>query len=342
MSIGEMISMYKSGELDLHPEFQRFFRWDEYRKSRFIESLLLGIPIPSIFVAQDNQGKWDVVDGLQRLSTILELTGDLLDEKNKQITPALKLEKTKYIPALEGHTWETLPDYAKLQIKRSKIDIKIVLNKSSTDAKFELFQRLNTGGMAATEQEIRNCVILMIDRSFYKWIESLRLSKHFKLCTPMSERAQEEQFDLELISRYLVLRKIAIKEALEIRDLGSFLTERLIALIRDPNFDRETEKKDFESVFEALSKALGESAFKKFNITKKRAEGAFLISAFEVLALGLGYYAAEGNFKNRTSRIKEVHRDLWANNEFKDNTGSGVRASTRIPVTLKLGREFFN
>lgn len=75
MSIGELLSLYKEGELDIHPEFQRFFRWSDQQKSSLIESLLLGIPLPSIFVAQRDDGVWDVIDGLQRLSTIFNLLG---------------------------------------------------------------------------------------------------------------------------------------------------------------------------------------------------------------------------------------------------------------------------
>jgi hypothetical protein len=80
MSIGEWISMYEKNELDIHPEFQRFFRWSPNQKSRLIESLLLGIPVPQIFVAQRSDGIWDVVDGLQRLSTIFEFAGILKNE----------------------------------------------------------------------------------------------------------------------------------------------------------------------------------------------------------------------------------------------------------------------
>lgn len=72
MSIGEVVNLYRDDELDIHPEFQRFFRWTPFQKSRFIESLLLGIPIPSVFVNQREDGVWDVVDGLQRLSTTQE------------------------------------------------------------------------------------------------------------------------------------------------------------------------------------------------------------------------------------------------------------------------------
>lgn len=72
MSIGEIMNIYKEGELDVHPEFQRFFRWNDEQKTKLIESILLGIPLPPIFVFQKKNGKWDVIDGQQRLSTILQ------------------------------------------------------------------------------------------------------------------------------------------------------------------------------------------------------------------------------------------------------------------------------
>src|ERR1035437_9629676 len=127
VSIGEWMSIYEKGELDIHPEFQRFFRWSLRQKSRLVESLLLGIPIPQIFVAQRPDGVWDVVDGLQRLSTIFEFTGILLDENGSRVHP-LALEATTYLHGLEGRRWEDSdhPDQSltvtqRLLIKRAKI-----------------------------------------------------------------------------------------------------------------------------------------------------------------------------------------------------------------------------
>ena len=105
MSIGELINLYRDGELDIHPEFQRFYRWSGTQKSRLIESILLGIPIPSIFVSQRDDGVWDVIDGLQRLSTIFQLVGQLKDESNNEVEP-LTLRRTKYLPSLEGKKWD--------------------------------------------------------------------------------------------------------------------------------------------------------------------------------------------------------------------------------------------
>jgi Protein of unknown function DUF262 len=106
MSIGEVMSMYKDGDLDIHPEFQRIFRWDMGQKSRLIESILLGIPIPPIFVSQRDDGIWDVIDGVQRLSTILQFVGIYRDHLDK-LTLAEPLLATEYLPDLEGYRWQS-------------------------------------------------------------------------------------------------------------------------------------------------------------------------------------------------------------------------------------------
>ncbi|EMV0255521.1 DUF262 domain-containing protein [Vibrio cholerae] len=97
MSLGEIVNLYRENELKINPDFQRLFRWDVTRKTRFIESILLGIPIPPIFVFQDKDGNWELIDGLQRLSTILEFTGVLKDSEGKRIEPST-LEGTKFLP----------------------------------------------------------------------------------------------------------------------------------------------------------------------------------------------------------------------------------------------------
>lgn len=346
MSVGELLSLYKDGELDIHPEFQRFFRWTPEQKSKFIESVLLGIPVPSFFVSQKQDGSWDVIDGLQRLSTIFQLTGDLRDEKKCPVTP-LVLEKTAYLPDLQGKLWESddpdreLPQSAKLKIKRARLDLKIVMNTSDESAKYELFQRLNTGGSLATAQEVRNCLLIMLDQSFYNWFAELGQDEHFRNCLPLSERMLEERYDLELVTRFLSLRTIKDNQLNRIGDLGSFLTERIVSFAQSEDFDRNTEAHAFRRTFHQLDTCLGENAFKKFDPDQERALGPFLISVFEVMAVGMGCRAGVERNGPTREEIVEVHRSLWTNGEFLRSTGSGVGATRRIPVTVRMGREFF-
>ena len=171
MSIGELTNLYRDGELLISPPFQRLFRWSDSQKSRLIESILLGIPLPSIFVAQDEEGKWELVDGLQRVSTLLQLQG-LLDSED---FPALTLTGTKYLPSLEGVIWEStsepsLSSAQRLDIKRAKIDLKIVQRGSDPQTKFDLFQRLNSFGSRLSNQEIRNAQLVGANPAFVAWL----------------------------------------------------------------------------------------------------------------------------------------------------------------------------
>ena len=188
MSIGELTNMYKGGELIIRPEFQRFFRWSNGQKSRLIESILLGIPLPSIFVAQTTEGKWELVDGLQRISTILQLQGELDSQPGIKAEP-LKLEATKYLSALDGRFWEhesdaqSLSAAQRLDIKRAKIDIKIIKREFSPAAKFDLFQRLNNYGTALTTQEMRSALLVAVSTEAFAWIEKLSRYESFVECT---------------------------------------------------------------------------------------------------------------------------------------------------------------
>ena len=137
MSIGELTNLYREDELDVHPEFQRIYRWTDEQKSRLVESILLGIPLPSVFVAQTESGTWDVVDGVQRISTILEFQGLLIDDEGNRL-PHLRLTATRYLPQLEGVTWESsgqgdsLTQAQRLDIRRAKVDLKIIKRESSS------------------------------------------------------------------------------------------------------------------------------------------------------------------------------------------------------------------
>jgi hypothetical protein len=347
ISIGELANLYRDGELDIHPEFQRFYRWDDEQKSRFIESILLGIPIPSFFVAQRDDGKWDVIDGLQRLSTIFQLMGLLKDEKGHQV-PSLRLTKTKYLPSLDGMVWEKANDLLsvvpvlspaqQLFIKRAKLDVKIILRQSDVTAKFELFQRLNTGGTELSPQEIRNAMLVAANQPFYEWIKELADHPAFNDCITLSERAYEEQFNLELVLRFLVFRRLPEHDLRNVGDIGEFLTDRMMSLSSTFTEFKVSEKQAFTKTFDVLASSAGANACRRYDSTRGKFTGGFLISAFEVVALGVGYNIET---MSTNSDIVPAIKALWSNRDFLDSSGSGVRASTRILKTIPLGRELF-
>jgi hypothetical protein len=344
ISIGEWISIYEKGELDIHPEFKGFFRWSIRQKSRLIESLLLGIPVPQIFVAQRADGVWDVVDGLQRLSTIFEFVGILKDD-DKNPLPPLTLEPTTYLPSLGGRRWEddrpneSLTPSQRLLIKRGRIDVKVILEEGGDSAKYELFQRLNTGGTMLSEQGVRNGILVMINRDFYRWIKALSENPDFKRCAALSDRAVEEQYDMELVLRFIVFRTMTPSALSKLGDLGEFLTDQSKALAQNRSFDYKAEETAFRETFALLGSQLADDAFRRYDSSRGRFVGGFSVSAYEAVAIGAGYNHRRA--KANANKIFQRVKDMWADAEFVENSGSGVRASSRVPKVIPYGRSKF-
>ena len=344
MSIGEWLSLYENDEIDIHPEFQRFYRWNLEQKSRLIESILLGIPIPPIFVSQRKDGVWDVVDGLQRLSTIDQFVG-ILKGENGDVLPPLALEGTEYLPALDNKVWEcdANPEMAfdteqRLLLKRSKISASIILRESDARAKFDLFQRLNTGGSSLTQQEVRNCILVMLNRDLYNWLRELAGYEAFQECIGLSDRPILEQYDLELALRFIIFSDISFDKLSAIGDVGAFLTESMISLAEDATFDRASAEGRFKATFDLLLEAAGDDAFSRYSPERDRFLGGFILSAFEVIAFGLAYNAlAPPSIETIRANIKA----LWSNPIYKDWSGSGITATRRLPRLVPLGRESF-
>lgn len=345
MSIGEWISLYDKGEVDIHPEFQRFFRWKLIQKTRFIESILLGIPIPPIFVSQREDGIWDVVDGLQRLSTIYEFLGILKDENGRLVEP-LVMVGTKYLPSLEGKVWdnESNPEKSfnvaqRLFIKRSKFHVNIILKESGELAKYELFQRINTGGSQLSDQEVRNCILLQQNREMFEWLSKLSQDENFKECTVITERASDEQYGLELVLRFVVLRSIEEEMLDNVGDMGEFLTARMIDIATDSNVDYGEEEEAFKKTFDILYKSTKENSFRRYDQRKGKFLGGFLVTPFEVVALGIGYNYSKPGIGDID--VEERVKRFWSEEQPGLQAGSGVRASSRIPTTIKIGRRIF-
>jgi hypothetical protein len=342
MSLGEIISMYRDGELELHPEFQRFFRWSPEQKSRLIESLLLGIPIPPIFVAEREDSKWDVIDGLQRLSTVLEVIGELKEEDGS-VRPALELTRTRYLPSLEGKSWSgndpktAIPEAAKVKLKRARLDVNIVKQTSDEVTKYEIFQRLNTGGSQATDQEIRNCILIMADRDFFAWIRRLGEDAHFRACVPITDRALDEAYDLELVVRFIVLATTETAALSQIAELGTFLTDQIVNRAGDKKFPKARVEKAFRNVFELLDNELQMNSFRRYDPNSKRYVGPMLISLFEIVAVGFGRRLLRGDSLPEPAALLKAHRRLWTKDKLDGFVGPGVTASRRIPKTVVFG-----
>ncbi len=354
MSIGELANLYKENEIDIHPEFQRFYRWTDVQKSKLIDSILLGLPLPSFFVAQNDHGIWEVIDGLQRIATILSFMG-LYKNKDGDIAIPLKLTKTQYLPELDGFVWdedasqknEGAPYFSqemRLSFKREKIELKIIKKESSKETKYELFNRLNTAGSALSNQEVRNCMLIMLDKNFYDWLSNLSNDNNFIETIDLSEKSLSESYETELVLRFFIFNKKNMNEVKNIIDVGDYITEKMQSELLISSFEKDNALSNFKNTFSILNKALGDSAFKKYSKESSKYKGAFSLPIFEVMALGLGKNIANFSIENNEDieKIRSISKDLPNNKVFIENSGSGANISKRLPNLISLGQQLFS
>jgi hypothetical protein len=331
MSVGELMNLYRDN--------------DDTRKTRFIESLLLGIPVPPIFVFQDEKGVWELIDGLQRLSTIFQFTGLLKGERADNLG-VLSLSGTNFLPSLEGRRWQ--PSSAKstdgigpenqLEIKRARLRIEILKKESDPLAKFELFQRLNTGGASLSEQEVRNCTAVMMNKAFFDWLVKCSTNADFVTTTCQTDAAIEAQAGVELVLRLLAFRNVPYTNGLDVHE---YLDKSLLDLATRKSFSLTGEGDVFRKTFAVLNSALGDAAFKRWD--GQAFKGKFLMSVFEVMATGVSKnikaISSIPDAKRKTFLTNKA-KSLWSNAIFTANSGAGVRGTTRLSNLIPMSESF--
>ena len=124
-------------------------------------------------------------------------------------------------------------------------------------------------------------------------------------------------------------------------DIGAFLTDRMTKIATAKNYPYAKIEKIFKATCDVLAKTVGEDAFKRYSKTKARHEGGFLVSLFEVVALGIGHNIKHDSLVAET-KVKNLTKKLWADAHYTDWAGSGITSSTRVPKLVPLGRQFFS
>lgn len=254
MSFGEIMNMYEREEIIINPDFQRLYRWSDYQKTRFIESIIIGIPIPPIFVAEDSQGKWEVVDGLQRLSTIFSFFGILrnLDNCNNWVLGAGDL-----IQSLDGFKCEDLPMKIQLNIKRSSCRIEIIKWNSEYDLRFELFNRLNTGGSPLTNQEIRNSLYRSISSKFNDFLKELANYPNFISTVDIPNEKVKQLYLEELVLRFMSLYQNRNNVN---KSIALHMTDFMKVSVQNKHFNYDLYRTIFKRTFDILQQ-LGKNIF---------------------------------------------------------------------------------
>ena len=327
MSFGEIMSMYEREEIIIDPEFQRLYRWSSYQKTRFMESLLLGIPIPPIFVAEDENGKWELVDGLQRLSTVLSFCGYLKDTSKNNWS----MIEGDLVKALVDLEYSDLPLKFQLNIKRSTCRVEIIKWDSNYDMRYELFNRLNTGGSALTDQEIRNCIFRGVSDEFNTYLKEASLNEDYMALISPTDKQVSELYMQELVLRYSSL----YKNAENIRNnISQHMTDFMRSVVEEKvDFDYELMKKKL-SMTSKLLLEVGDDAFKARN---NAFSSSLYDAVFVLVAENIEIY------KNiNIEKIKSAISQIKNNQEFQSLMGSSAASNTRVKKRQLIAKDIFS
>lgn len=349
MSIGEIITMYENNEITIDPEFQRLFRWEIGQKSKLIESLLLGIPIPSIFVFEKNDRTWELIDGLQRISTILEFMGRL--REGDRLRPPSVLEATKYLPSLHNAVWEIsdqidqVPEHEQfaidkglqLAIRRSRIAVEILKRPSDDQTKYDLFQRLNAGGTQANAQELRNCVVLMINGEYFRAVKAAAEQPVFKAVVSVSDEGQDKQRHMELAMRFLAHALTPYDGRLDVEE---YIDESSVALAQAGDAGGAVHL--INRTFELLHSVAGSDALRRFE--NGQHVGRVGLVGLEAIAVGIAKnlpaIEALGDGVSQDFLRGKIEA-FWMQPEVATFTSPGLRGTVRIQRTVPFGKAWF-
>lgn len=328
MSFGEIINIYSEGMLVIQPEYQRAYRWSNEQKTRFVESILLGIPIPPIFVAEDSEGKWELVDGLQRISTILTFFGILkndISDKN-----FFKLDKSELIgDETEGIDIHSLPLKLKLTIQRAVCRVEILRWDSSLDMRYELFNRLNTGASPLEHQEVRNCIFT---GEFNKLLQELAVNTSFNNLVQPTNKQKERMFLEELVLRFFAFKDNF--NNLEIRtSIQQYLTDYMKSMTMQ-NVEILSYREAFIKTVEFLaSDIFGHRIFRAKN-------GLFTPNIYDTVML-MSYRFGD-NYLDRLESFKSKVDQLDEDLNYKEASGASTYATQRMRKKIDVAEKIFN
>lgn len=324
-TIRELFSQIGEGDLDLAPDFQRSFVWDVKKQVRLIESILLGIPLPAFYFNQDELGKFQVIDGVQRLTTVKLF---MLDEVS------LKEAHLEYLKDLQGNCYSSLDGVIKRRFSGTQIVAHVIEPQTPDEVKYDIFNRVNTGGSPLTAQEIRHCMGKSVSRDFLK---SLVESEEFDDATNYvfwsrdndgnKIRNNRRMADREMALRFCAFKTWTIQDYEKSSSLDGFLLEFTRSIDRGDISQNQLDdlRLSFKRAMQNSWLILGDAAFRRWPLGADR-RGPINRAIFESQALALADHDYT-DISKFSEEIKTAFRQLFSEVEY-DNA---VRAGTGDP-----------
>lgn len=319
LSINTLKEQWDDGTL-LIPEFQREYVWDNAKASRLIESLLLNIPIPVLFFAETPEAKYQVVDGHQRIYSVVRYL------ENQFALSGLRIQSE-----FKGLRFHQLPEREQRFLRTRVMRAIIIGADSSPSMKFEVFERLNTGGLALNAQEVRHA--LNIGR-FSGLLSSLETDPEFRRCLNIP-RPRKRMVDQELILRFFALRdRLSQYRTPLVRFLNEYMRDN-----RNPSDDWIAEKQGlFRSTMQLINNVMAVSAFRVTDTVGRPTERVINRAVFEAQTIVFSICNRD-EAQARGQYLRQSLASLFSDSDYdqliRRATGDRTRTLGRVRDTVE-------
>jgi hypothetical protein len=337
-TLGELIDKIEHNEVNFFTLFQRKENlWDETKQSRLIESVLLKLPLPAFYfdelMREDEKTKektyyWQVIDGLQRCSVL----------KNYAVKKTMVLDDLEFLTQFNGKNYESLPRELKRRITQTPITVYVVEKGTPEEVKFNIFKRINTGGLILTPQEIRHALNQGVASEF---VATLADHEDFKEATSWiikTDRMEDRDFVTRFVSFY-------ITPYTEYQpDLDTFMTKGMGLIKTLSDKKREEMKTDFIKAMNTAITIFGDDAFRKRRAREDRRK-PINKALFETLSVAFSKLSDEEtetlieNKEYFKDKFIELHNELTFYNSLASGTGLKPSVTKRFSEINRITNE---
>ncbi|SFN34753.1 DUF262 domain-containing protein [Dokdonella immobilis] len=334
MTVDLLMSRIRSGAIDLAPDFQRRAGiWTDERQSRLIESLLLRIPLPTLYAAEDEVETWAIVDGIQRLTTIARfIDPDAIRESR------LKLKGLEYLSKdFDGSEFTDLPPRLQRRLRETELVVHVIRYGTPDEVKFNIFARINTGGMPLSSQELRHALVPGNARQVLKqWAAT----DQFKGATDNSIK-DDRMADRELVLRYIAFANTSY-EKYTFKDFDDFLRRAMKDINAWNDARLRAMRANFIEAMETAKDIFGKHAFRKL-YTLKSSRFPINKALFEAVAVALGSLTPDEQKQLciRKKTVLERFMKLMADQKFDSSISQGTGDPSKVRYRFSAIDELF-
>jgi predicted transcriptional regulator len=319
ITIFGLIRRIQQGKVLMNPEFQRNFVWTKIQQSRFIESLILNIPLPPLYVSQDGIGNYIIIDGLQRSTTLL----NFIDKK-------FELQGLQAIPSLNGLTYDRLPQDLQIRIEDKNLLIYILRPTVPMVVVYDIFNRINTGGTQLTRQEIRNCIYIGNATELLRELSEL---SEFKNATDYGISPSRMK-DREAVLRFLAFYILDYKEHYK-NDMDEFLGKAMKKINTLENSEIENLKEVFKKTMKTAFELFG---FVNFRLPIKYSRGRINIAIMESVSVFISKSNNQFLIDNK-SKLYDNYLELISNDSYLDSVRSSTATTSKVITRFEIATQ---